>query len=345
MEYYSYFEIHKSYEQMKQSVDEVIRRKDAIEKVFEDISEIIFLGCGSSYWLSLSASRTFSKLSKKHSLALKATEVSMHLEEMKDRFKRPLFITPTRSGASKELLISMEYLKKVYPQAKILTLSEYQDNQMAAMSDLNIALPWADETSICQTRSFNCLYISLLAIAGQLWSEKLLDEVMDYLAMCETLYPDIEAKTKKIVNQMCDPEIVVLGSGPAYGCVIEGAYIVEEMAQHIATYYHTLEYRHGPIVCANKNTYLFLCHTSLNNEQLEIDMAAETKHKGATIICCGFDDEKQVADWNFILKGDFGEEIRGIYFTAILQSIAYYLAVASGYNPDQPQELVKYITY
>lgn len=345
MDYYSYLEIHKSYEQMKRSVEEVISKREDIQKIFDGVDEIVFLGCGSSYWLSLSASRTFSKLSKKSSIALKATEVSMHLEEMKDCFKQPLFIAPTRSGASKELLISMEYLKKAYPHAKILTLSEYKDNPMAAMSDLNIPLPWADETSVCQTRSFNCLYISLLTIAGLLWSVKLLDEVNTYMRMCEELYTEIETKTKEIVEQMDDPQIVVLGSGLAYGCVIEGAYIVEEMSQHIATFYHTLEYRHGPVVCTNEKTYLFMCHTSLKNEQLEIDMAQEAKRKGAKIILCGFLNDKQEADWNLTLKGDFGEEIKGIYFTAILQSVAYYLAVKSGLNPDKPKELVKYITY
>ncbi len=345
MKYNSYTEIHLSYVEMKKVFETVLSKRKEIEGLLNDTNEIVLFGCGSSYWSSLTIARSFNSNTDKKAYAYKATEVSMHLEDFKQRFHHPLFLIPSRSGASQELLIVMKAMKEYYPDSKILLVSEYLDNPMEKMADLNVSIPFADEISVCQTRSFNCLTIALLTIVGLVSHQVNLHyEISHYLDYAQELYERNEKIVQEIVSTMKNQEIVALGSGVGYGAMIEGAYIVVEMAQDRASFYHTLEYRHGPIVCTNDNTYLFICHTNSRNTQLEVDMAKESKAMGAKIILCGFEEENEIADYNLPLDACC-EEIKGLYFTSILQSVAYYLAIHKGLNPDQPKDLVKFIQY
>lgn len=345
MNYYSYEEIHKSYKEIEKTKNEVLKNKKAIEKLLTTTKDIVLFGCGSSYWCSLSIARTINCRTEKFAQAFKATEVAMHLIDYKNRFNNPLFLIPTRSGASQELLITMNKMLEYYPNSKVIVLSEYLDNEMEKIADLTISIPWANEISVCQTRSFNCLYSGLLTLVS--FIEKgnvLLTNLNEYLNKAEALYADTEAKVKLLLNNRNDLEVITLGSGVAYGAVIEGAYIVVEMAQERANFYQTLEYRHGPIVCTNKNTFIFLCNTSIQNETVELSMAEEAKKKGAKIALCSYTDSHKIGDFNFPLTNNC-EEIKGLYFVTVMQMVAYQFALNKNLNPDQPGDLVKFIQY
>lgn len=345
MVYDSYVETHKSYIEVKKTQEEVTKYKDKILEMMNEAEDIVLFGCGSSYWCSLSIARSFNTRTNKFAQAFKATEVSMHLEQYKNAFHKPLFLIPSRSGASQELLIVVRKMQEYYPKAKVLLISEYLDNELETISDLNISIPWANEISVCQTRSFDSLYSALLVIVSMVeGNTSLQDELCKYLDEAESRYSEMEKKVKSLLAECDSVEPVALGSGVAYGAVIEGAYIIVEMAQERANFYQTLEYRHGPIVCTNEKTLLFLANTTNENAQLEIDMAKETKDKGGKIVLIGFEQEHEVADVNFTLPS-YCEEIKGLYFVSILQMVAYHLAVKKGVNPDKPGDLVKFIQY
>lgn len=345
MVYDSYVETHKSYIEVKKTQEEVLKHKDIIMKMMDEAEDIVLFGCGSSYWCSLSIAKSFNARTNKFAQAFKATEVSMHLENYKTAFHKPLFLIPSRSGASQELLIVIRKMQEYYPEAKVLLISEYLNNELETICDLNISIPWANEISVCQTRSFDSLYSALLVIISMVEGKTTLnDELSKYLSEAEMRYPQMEEKVKALLAKCDKVEPVALGSGVAYGAVIEGAYIVVEMAQERSNFYQTLEYRHGPIVCTTENTLLFLANTTKENAKLEIDMAQETKDKGGKIALVGFDKEYEMADMNFTLE-DYCEEIKGLYFVSILQMVAYHLAVKKGVNPDKPGDLVKFIQY
>lgn len=345
MAYQSYFEIHQSYNEMKKTLDEVISNKTNIKSFFENKDEIVFIGCGSSYWLSLSLHSSFALRTGKKAYAVKAGEVVMSPKEYERIYQNPTFVAPSRSGKSKELLDALDLLKKFYPNAKIMSVTEYLDNPLQKISDLNISIPWADEISVCQTRSFNSLATAFIGVVGLLSDESLLQNLQKYITEAPELYSQIERQAKEIVQEMDAPEIVALGSGIQYGITIEGAYIIVEMAEHLAAYYQILEYRHGPIVTANKNTFVFISSTKTENADYEYKMAKEIQNKGAKIIMCGNETSIDDLNYNFTISNDYQEEIRALYYVAMMQSVAFHLSVKKGVNPDSPGDLVKFIVY
>lgn len=342
--YESYKEIHESYNCLTKTFSYIRENKGKFVKLFDEYEDILLFGCGSSYWSSLSVARTIEKELNRKAYAFKATEIAMHPIQA-GLYKKPLILIPTRSGASKELLIALRDIKDTYSDACILSISEYKDNEVMGLSDLAFSIPWADEISVCQTRSFLNLYVALLTIVGCVSDSDLNEQLESYLNNGETIYQYADEKAKEIVNQMESPVIVGLGSGVSYGAMIEGAYIVQEMAQTISTFYCTLEYRHGPIVTTRNNSWIFLCHTSDDNLTYEVDMLKEANQQGGHTVICGVDSVQSDVQESFILNKDYPEEVKGIYFTMILQHIAYYLAIKLGYNPDKPGDLVKFITY
>jgi glutamine---fructose-6-phosphate transaminase (isomerizing) len=53
MDHQSYQEIRFGYQSMKQTVDYIEKNKEWIYASFLDRNDIVFLGCGASYWASV----------------------------------------------------------------------------------------------------------------------------------------------------------------------------------------------------------------------------------------------------------------------------------------------------
>ncbi len=345
MSHQSYGEIHFSYREMQQTYNEVLRQKERIEAFFKDRREVVLLGCGSSFWGALSAYRSFNLYTDKRATAIKAADIAMSPREFEHLFEDPVIIAPSRSGKSRELLDAVEIMRGYYPNLKVLSITQYPENELQKMSDLNLSIPWAKEISICQTRSFSCLYLASITIAGILGSPGLLDDIQSYLNAAPGYYAEAEAKVKRLVDTMESPEIVALGNGIQYGTTVEGAYIILEMAEHLVNYFQTLEYRHGPIVAAGPNTYAFIAATSAENILREDQMALEIKSHGGKVILCGRAAEDGRFDECFTLDSKYPEEIRGLFFVTMMQSVAYHLALKKGIDPDSPGELKQFISY
>lgn len=340
--YQAYEEIRYSYREMKKTMDTIITYEDEINTFFSS-NEIVFLGCGSSYWAVLSASKSWQSKSKMPTYCYKAADIVLASQDYKI-FKNPIIIAPSRSGESKELLQALRILKEIYPNSKIFSITEFEHNQLQELSDFNISIPFVEEISICQTRSFHSLLSALYVVIGILFDNTLIHDFSKYLSECEIHYKKSEHLIKSMIEEVNDHHVVALGSGIPYGCVIEGAYIMMEMAQVNTNYFQTLEYRHGPIVCADKKTLIFLCESDAEHAMYDRGMADDIQKQGAKIAYCGASEDIDHYSYNFSISS-YCEEVRGLYFTTTLQLYAYYLACKLNRNPDKPGDLVKYITY
>lgn len=344
MKYEAYKEIHESHKEMAQTIEVMRQHEKGIVQFFEGQEELIILGCGSSYWASLSIAKSFRKHTMKNVTVLKAAEVAMDEETHIKGYQHPILIAPSRSGESKELLESIALFRKHYPGIKIFAVTEFVDNTLKNIADLHIAIPFAQEISICQTRSFNCLYTAMISVVSMVSNTSLLEDFDQYLHQAESYYQQADEQVQKLVETMKHPEIVVLSSGIQYGTAIEGAYIIMEMAQLLTNYFQTLEYRHGPIVTANEHTYGFIVTTQSENLKRECQMGLEMKKQKANVFLIGCKDHQHDLDGTFAIDA-YCEEVRGVYATMILQHLAYYLALKFNRNPDKPGDLVKFITY
>ena len=343
--YKAYNEIFTQGDVLKQTYDYVQGRKEGFLEFIKksDINQIVFVACGSSYWMSLSASRTIQKLTGIPCFAIKSGDVVFDEEYFGKMFDRPLFITPSRSGKTSETLRAVEYLKGKY-QAPVLAIVEYDNNRLQDYADYLFLQPWANEESICQTRSFSCLYLTSIMLAAFLSDdEELLNELKAYLEDFQGLREGVEETAKKITKEVADPKSVIcLATGAQYGVAIEGAYISVEMAQFQGSYYGLLEFRHGPIVMADRHDLVAIFCSGIKGE-LEEDMAKEIRETGAKVLAIGAQRNFQNADYAVDVGRKTRPEVTALFGIYMMQAYAYYQALALERNPDQPKELVPFI--
>ena len=341
----SYTEIHTSYIGMEKTMEKVLSHSDEIKNILCKGNELVFVGCGSSYWMSMSAAHTIQARAKLKARAVKAGDIVMCPEDYAALYDEPVFILPSRSGLSQDLLTALEILRSYYPDAKIFSIVAYENSKLADCSDFTIEIPWVNEISVCQTRTFNSLYTAFIAIAVILAeNSELLDDLRTYLANAPELYKRGEEKVKHILaEQKQINTVVALGSGRQYGMVIEGAYIIIEMAEMPCNYYQLLEYRHGPIVTETENTLVVICGAGEHALAYEKQMAEEIKK--AKVIWIGAPPQEGWCDYSFAAGRAYTPEVIGLYYSFVMQSLAYHLSVARGCDPDSPGELVRFIIY
>ncbi len=141
-------------------------------------------------------------------------------------------IALSRSGTTTEVI---DFLERV-GDARTLAITGSDDTPVATMARDNIALPFADERSVVQTRFPTTVLTLLRAHLG------------------EDVRPLIEDAEKAFLVDIDDlltaRQVTFLGRGAAVGFAYEAALKVRESAQLWAEAYPAMEYRHGPIAIA-----------------------------------------------------------------------------------------------
>lgn len=342
--FYSHEEIHGQYISLGLTLDYILKNEKSIKNFFEQPGDIVFLASGSSYWMSLSAHKTMHLFTGRRTFAVMAGEIVMCPDEFIKLFESPMILVPSRSGLTQECLEAIDILIEAYPSARILSVTEYTENKLMERSDLHLSIGWANERSVCQTRSFSNLYLAFITIAAIVGERKgFIKQLRNYLAHAPALYAMHENDIKSIISENQITSLVTLGSGLQYGVAIEGAYIVIEMAEFSSNYYQLLEYRHGPIVTAGKGTAVFICANG-QLQETESKLAAEIRETGACVylVTCSPQDW---ADHTFSLESEYAKEIVSLHFVFVLQSFAYHFSIARMKNPDKPGNLTPFISY
>lgn len=345
--FYAHHEIFQQGDALKRTMDCILEKAGELRGFFDQCryGEIVFSACGSSYWASMAASMTLQDKLGKPCSAVKSGDIVLEPEIYKNKYRDPLVILPSRSGSTTETLIAAEMFKTNY-QSKILAIVEYGDSPVEKYADFCIHLPWANETSVCQTRSFSCLYLAMIIIAALLGDDEgMIKDMETYLHRFPALS---EAAEEKIQFMLKDfplwDSLVSLGYGRQYGVAVEGAYINIEMAQLPAHYYGTLEWRHGPIVLGGGNYLTAMTLGQRETWGYEERMAEDTKKTGARVLAIAGEPGFEGADYACCLGWDACPETIALYSIMILQGIAYYQALKKGLDPDKPGELSPWIS-
>lgn len=337
--YESYQEIFQQKNSLTQTWDIMVANRDKLVDFIQafDPGEILFVGCGSSYWLSMSACVTMQRETGIRCTAIKSGEIVMCPECFDRAYHRPLVICASRTGMTAETVIAAKKLKAWY-DAPLLLITEYESCTLGDMADMVIRQPWAREASVMQTRSFCNLYFSLVMLSAFMSNNQvLLGDLRWYIDNYETLSADVDERVKWLGEKEFKgyDYVVTLGTGCQYGVTCEGAYIQQELANFRSGYFGTLEYRHGPRVTITPTT-LFAIFSTGTQYELELKVMQELQASGAKVMVFSGHSSLEGADWNFSLGRETAQEVIALYGIMTLQGLAFYQALRGGVNPDNP---------
>ena len=302
-------------------------------------AEWLFIGCGTSYYLALSAAASFSVISGRPSRALPASEVLLFPEIVTKRNKVAVLIS--RSGRTTEAVKAMDLLN-ARGDIETVTVTCAPESAFAKRAKYPVVLPAAYEQSTVMTRSFSSMLLALQFLAAKLASrEDLVREFEGLPALATPLFESIPDMIQEFVLSHDFDDYIYLGQGPFYGIACEAALKVMESSCSYAQSFHSLEFRHGPKSVAGPRTLVgfFISEAAYVPE---IDLLEEVKSLGSkTLVISPRSDARIKAAADFLVE----VPLLGIDCTRLAacipwgQLVGLYTGLKKGLNPDSPRNL------
>ncbi len=203
-----------------------------LEAVLGD-DPVAIIGCGSSYFVALAAAAL--RGARAWTDAFVASEVPSGREY-------GAVVAISRSGTTTEVI---DALARAPRGARRVVLTAAPDQPLAALADVVVALPFADEQSVVQTRFVSTAMALFRTVTG--------DDVERAAAAAEAMLAAAPWEEPADIRQE-----VFLGTGWAVGVAFEAALKLREAAQVWSEAYPAGEYRHGPIAVADESTQVWL---------------------------------------------------------------------------------------
>lgn len=298
---------------------------------------VIFTGCGSTYYLSLTAAVVFQELNDVLSTAIPGGELWLSPRYFSvGGVSRTLLVAVSRSGATTETVRAVESFKAT-GEGSVLTVTTEADSPLNHLGDVGLVLPAAREQSVVQTRAFTSMHLATLALTAVIggWS-KLLDELRDVPGHVAGVIENYHALMEAKGRDLSIDRIYFLGSGLHYGLACEGSLKMKEMALTHTEPFHFLEFRHGPKSMLSGSA---LVVGLLSDSKPTRDVLDEAHRSGGQILAMG-DEANLPAIGDSVAFAPGLSAIAGsLRYIPALQLMALARAEAKGLSPDKPRNL------
>jgi len=316
---------------------------DRLAATFSPRSPWLFVGCGSSYYLS----RLIAALWTRHfyipATGIPASELLFAPEETLRRIGAEQIVLMSRSGETTEVLRAAELLQ-AHKTVQTLGVTCNPQSQLEALCTHTFKLPWADEKSTVMTRSFTAILLAFQRLGLQFVGDHMLSSALDQLPQRGQAW--LHGHARKIQEFAANHKFdayVFLGQGAHYWLAQEAGLKVTEMSSSYAQVYHSMEFRHGPRSIAGPNTLITL-FVSEAAAEAETVLVRELKGLGAAICVIAnraAPDLRNCSDLLIELALDLPEFARYAVTAIPAHLMGTAIGLRKGLNPDAPKNLTR----
>jgi glucosamine--fructose-6-phosphate aminotransferase (isomerizing) len=301
-----------------------------------DYNNVIFMGCGSTYYLSLALASLYQTLTGVQSRAVPGSEMLLNSQVILSRNpnikpNRTLLVAISRSGSTTETVKAVENFRNK-KLGDVIVISNYEEI-LSRFADLNIVIPEGQEISVAQTRSFASMYVAGTVLCARMaYREDLITQISRLPILGEQLIRDFHSFAKRIGEDLSLDSFYFLGSGLQYGLACELSLKFKEMTLTQSEPFHFMEYRHGPMSMVNETVGIFglVSETNFTHEMKVVSEMRALRGRLFTVGESGTD---------VIFNSQIPEQVRGVLYLPIMQLTAFYRSVQKGLNPDSPRNL------
>jgi glucosamine--fructose-6-phosphate aminotransferase (isomerizing) len=296
----------------------------------EKYQQVVFTGCGSTYYLALAAAALYQELTGCAARGVPAGELLFHPHTILTD-QKTLLVAISRSGTTSETVKAVEMFK-AGKRGEIIAISNYGE-ALAPLADVTIVIEKGQEESVAQTRSYASMYVAATALSARMAGRQDLVKAMDGLPEAgNSVIRKYESLARDLGSNLDFDRFYFLGSGSRYGLACELNLKMKEMTLTHSEPFHFMEFRHGPMSMVNENAVVIGMLSDSNRAQ-EAKVLSEMKALGGTVIGLG---EKET---DLVFESEIPESVRGPLYLPALQLMAFYRSVAKGLNPDRPRNL------
>jgi len=314
---------------------EILRKNTKAIQEFaqsEDILQVIFTGCGSTYYLSCAAAAVFQEMTGIYSRGLPASELWLSPQIYHVLSGRTILIAISRSGETTETINACDAFRNKYG-GRLMTFVCDPNSALAKMGAVNLIFPSGMEKSIAQTRAFSTLYLGVVGL-GAIWAGKApwFDQLNSLPLIGRRIVDNCSSKAEFLGKNLEFDRVYFLGSAGRYGLACELNLKMKEMSLTHSDAFHFLEFRHGPKAMVNQNTLVVGLVSEINTGH-EMNVILDIQDLGAKIVTIGENN----TDISF--NSGLEEVMRNILYLPFGQMMAYERSMAKGLNPDHPTNL------
>jgi glucosamine--fructose-6-phosphate aminotransferase (isomerizing) len=330
----------------RSGVEEALGKADLIRRFVgrKHWSEVLFTGCGSTYYLSLAAAAHFQEITGMRARGLPASELLLFPKTILAGQGQPLLVSVSRSGTTTETLRATDAFAERYPE-NVLAVTCYADETLAQKVPVSLVVREGAEQGIAQTRSFAGMWVAVQALTAIVAGD---DAALEHLETLPSLGDDLLRRAEPLSRQIADnddyQQFFFLGSGYRYGLACEAMLKMKEVSLSQSEAYHFMEFRHGPMSMVNKHTLVVGLLSDSARDQ-EIAVLQHMRKLGATTLVLAEEGKPSelAADHLVRLDSRIPEAQRGVLYLPALQLLAFHRAMRKGLNPDKPTNLVAVI--
>ena len=303
--------------------------------------EWLFIGCGTSYYIALSAAASFAEITGMPARALPASEMMFFPNSILSKHHTTIPVLISRSGKTTEVVRAAQYLERERG-IRTIAITCYAEEALAKNSSFPIVLEAAAEKSTVMTRSFSSMLIGLQYLAAAVANRPGLTEALRQLPDdCAAMFQEIPERVREFVGRHDLNNYSFVGQGPFFGIANEAMLKVMESSCSYGQVFHSLEFRHGPKSIVNPQS-LFGLFLSDSAYDAEVDLLEEMKALGAATMAVTSMPSariKAAADLLIEVPATRTECSRLAACIPAAQLLGLYTGLKKGLDPDSPRNL------
>ena len=327
---------------------EALEREGSLAEVrqpFRYAREWLFVGCGSSYYIALSAAAAWSSITGGRARAIPASELLLFPEIVLAGSANIAAVVISRSGRTSEAVRAAQVLERE-KNIRVLAVTGTPDQPLEQTATATLPLLPCDEKSTVMTRSFTSMLIGLQYLAAcEANNSALLHSFSRLPGLAQKAMDSLHPRVREFVAARQFADYVCLGQGPLYGLACETALKVNEMSVSYAQNFHTLEFRHGPKSIVGPET-LVIFLLSEQGYDAECEVLQEVKGLGGTTLAVtNRVDQRARAASDLLIEFDFElpELVRLGPHIFAGQLTGLYTGLKKGLDPDHPRHLSRVV--
>lgn len=331
---YTREEIFSQPESWERAIEVLKEQVESIEEYsnLDEYRQVIFTGCGSTYYLSRAAATQFQAMTGHPARGLPASELWLSPKANYIWNAPTLLVAISRSGETSETLQACEVFR-AHCLGKIITLVCNPGSNLATLGDMNLIFPSGMEQSIAQTRAFSTLFLGAIGMCA-IWApgKYNFNRMKSVSQAGRQLINQYHPMATQLGQNIDFDRIYFLGSGERFGLACELSLKMKEMCLTHSESFHFMEFRHGPKAMVNRNT-LVVGLVSESNADYDLAVLADVEKLGAKTISIG--EQKMDVSFNSGLE----EVYRNVLYLPFGQMMAFERAIVKGLDPDYPTNL------
>ncbi|MCR5700360.1 MAG: glutamine--fructose-6-phosphate transaminase (isomerizing) [Candidatus Saccharibacteria bacterium] len=320
------------------------------ESELRKIKHLVIVGCGTAYNAGLLASYYIEQFTPE--ITVEVVVASEYRYRQAYIPKDSLALIVSQSGETADTLACLREIKK--QGIRTVGIVNAIGSTIAREVDGGTYVHVGPEISVASTKAFTSQVIAMVMMGLTIAQAKGVRSsfLKPYIEEIASLPEEI----RKILEEWNEPvraladkykeydHAIYLGRDTAYPTAMEGALKLKEISYIDANAYAFGELKHGPLALVDDRFFEFALLPDGQLYDKAVSNVQEVLARGGHIIAVTNKKEFDLEVENVVKISTSAKLFAPLLMNLIAQLFAYYMAVAKGYNVDQPRNLAKSVT-